>query len=212
MKTFRGSVSALSLFLMIAAAGETAAQIIDIVGDTSLSAIGASRAKANVYRVDTSTKLRELEVRLDFSGVQQLTYTVHKSAAEFGTFTQIYANAVPTIGAGQDYYSSGPINVPLQAGSYYMLGVSWPGTLEYYFDSGPQQATSFGAHVHAYATGAHPLGSSVSTTTDDEAIYNQRLTTIPEPATFALIAFGGIAAGHYGRRRGARAGRWPVLG
>ena len=36
---------------------------------------------------------------------------------------------------------------------------------------------SFGEHVHGHASGSHPLPASFSNTSNDQAIYHQRLTT-----------------------------------
>jgi hypothetical protein len=179
-------------------------QTVDIVGDMSLNATDSSVAKANVYRIDTAATLRQQEMRLNFSGAMTLTFSVHRSAAEFGVYTRVQTNSVATTGTGLGWYSSGPIVVPMDAGAYYMVGVSWPGSSQYFFDSEDQQPVSFGAHVHAHATSLHPLGNSVTSSVNDFAVYNQRLTTgIPEPTTGALLALGAVVAG-YGWRRQLR--------
>ena len=49
--------------------------------------------------------------------------------------------------------------------------------MTYYYGTGESQVVSFGEHVHGYATGTHPLPASFSSTSNDQAIYHQRLTT-----------------------------------
>jgi hypothetical protein len=81
----------------------------------------------------------------------------------------------------------------MTAGTYYIIAVSWSGTLTYYYNVGDTQATSFGAHVHGYATGTHPLPASFSSTVNDQAIYHQRLTTdLATPVE--PLTWGGIKA------------------
>jgi hypothetical protein len=168
----------------------------------SRNATDSSVAKANVYRIDTSATLRQQEMRLNFSGARTLTFSVHKSPAEFGVYTRVQTNSVATTGTGLGWYSSGPLFVPMDAGAFYMVGVSWPGSSQYFFDSADQQPTSFGAQVHAHASGLHPLGDSVTSSINDFAVYNQRLTTgIPEPTTGALLALGAVVAFFGWRRR-----------
>jgi hypothetical protein len=181
--------------VFVASFSTAAGQTIDVVGDMSLNATSSSVAKANVYRIDASTTLRQQEMRLNFSGARTLTFSVHRSLTEFGVFTRVQTNSVATTGTGLGWYSSGPLSVPMDAGAFYMIGVSWPGSAQYFFDDADLQPVSFGAHVHAHATGLHPLGDSVASPSNDFAIYNQRLTTgVPEPATVALLTLGGVVA------------------
>lgn len=150
---------------------------VDVVGGTSNSSSGAAKAKGNAYRVDTGTTLEMAEFYLSFTGSQLLQYYVYESSVEFGTYTQIYTASETVTGVGQGWYSSGVINIPLAAGMYYIIAVSWDGTCGYYYDTGDTQATSFGAHVYGYATGSHPLPASFVTSSNDQAIYYQRITT-----------------------------------
>lgn len=167
--------------------------VIDIVGGTSNSSTRAALAKGNAYRVDNSVVLNEAEFWLDFTSTQTLNYYVFDSPAEFGTYTQVYQGSGLVAGTGAGWYSSGPIAIPMTAGTYYIIAVSWSGTLTYYYDVGDTQATSFGAHVHGYATGTHPLPNMISSTVNDQAIYHQRLTTdLATPVE--PLTWGGIKA------------------
>jgi hypothetical protein len=150
---------------------------IDIVGDASHVGTGTGLAKGNAYRVDTSVVLTEAEFWLTFSNTQTLTYYVFDSPIEFGSYTEVYRGSQSVTGVGTGWYSSGPICIPLSAGTYYIIAVSWNGTLTYYYGVGDSQATSFGAHVHGHATGYDPLPASIESMSNDQAIYYQRLTT-----------------------------------
>ena len=113
---------------------------------------------------------------------------------EFGTYQQIQKNSYVASGQGAAWYSSGPISVPLDAGKYYIAAVSWDDLLRYYYGVGDSQPVSFGAQVHGYAVGYHPLGPTLSSTVNDYAIYHQRLMTIPEPASLSLLALGALVS------------------
>lgn len=151
---------------------------VDIVGGTSNVSLGRfALAKGNSYEVTTSTTLNEAEFWIGFSNTQTLTYYVYDSPVEMGLYTQIYVNSAQVAGTGAGWYSTGPISVPLNAGMYYIIAVSWDGAMDYWYGVGDTQATSFGAYVHGHATGTDPLGPTISSTTNDQAIYHQRLTT-----------------------------------
>jgi len=156
---------------------DRAGRAVDTVGGMASSSSGIALAKGNAYRVDTATTLEMMEFYLDFTGAQLLQYYLYESAVEFGTYTQIWMHSETVTGTGQTWYSSGPVNIPLVAGMYYIIAVSWDGTCGYWYNIGDSQSTSFGAHVHAYPGGTHPLPGTISSTVNDQAIYYQRLTT-----------------------------------
>lgn len=159
------------------AGGGQRAPVVDVVGGTTNSATNPGRAKGNAYRVDLSTGLVEAEFWLTFSDSQTLAFYVYQSPVEFGTYTQVFTTSATVTGTGAGWYSSGPINYRLEAGNYYIIAVSWSGGMTYYYNSADSQAVSFGEHVHGYAVGLHPLPGTFSSTSNDQAIYHQRLTT-----------------------------------
>lgn len=157
--------------------GGQKAPVVDVVGGTASSATNPGRAKGNAYRVDLSTGLVEAEFWLTFSDSQTLAFYVYQSPVEFGTYTQVFTTSATVTGTGAGWYSSGPINYRLEAGNYYIIAVSWSGGMTYYYNSADSQVVSFGEHVHGYAVGLHPLPGTFSSTSNDQAIYHQRLTT-----------------------------------
>ena len=199
-------------FAALAIAPVVSLATVDIVGSTTNnSGPNPWDAKGNVYRVDQSVILTEQEFHLQFQGHQTINYYVYSSPTEDGEFNLIQSNMVVHAGAGQNWYSSGPLSVPLQAGQYYLLGFSFPSNtpppVTYYFATGDSQDVSFGSQVHGFATGFHPLGPTVLTGGNDQAIYYQRLTTVPEPATWltcaaALVLWAPRRRGGWGRAPG----------
>ncbi len=167
---------------------------IDIVGDTSNSSSGSGRAKGNSYQVDIDVVLNEAEFWLNFSDSQNLTYYVFDCPSEFGTYSEVYRDSEPVTGSGADWYSSGALSIDLNTGTHYIIAVSWDGYMTYYFGTGDEQTTSFGAYTHGYASGSDPLPSSFESTSNDQAIYHQRLTT-EEAGALEMSTWGAIKAG-----------------
>ncbi|OPL18373.1 MAG: hypothetical protein AVO35_05880 [Candidatus Aegiribacteria sp. MLS_C] len=153
------------------------AMAVDIVGDTSNSSSATGRAKGNSYQVDMAVTLEEMEFWLSFTTTQTITTYVFECPQEFGTYTEVYRASESVVGTGPGWYSSGPVSIDLESGYHYIIAVSWDGTLTYYYDTGDSQAVSFGYHTHGYALGYDPLPSSFESTSNDQAIYHQRLTT-----------------------------------
>jgi hypothetical protein len=160
-----------------AGGGDGRSPVIDVVGDTTNTGSGSGRAKGNAYRVDLSTGLVEAEFWLTFSDSQTLAFYVYQSPVEFGTFTEVYTSSTTVAGTGTGWYSSGPINFRMEAGNYYIIAVSWSGAMSYTYATGDSQPVSFGEHVYGYAVGFHPLPATFVTSSNDQAIYHQRLTT-----------------------------------
>ena len=155
------------------------AQTVDTVGSAANAPIGSQLAKGNSYEVTTATTLTQAEFHLNFGTSQTLTFTVHQCATEFGSYSEVFRSSALVAGTGLGWYSSGPISVPLAAGTHYIVAVSWSGTMTYYYGVGDSQAISFGAHTHGYAVGQDPLPNMFSSSFNDGAIYFQRLTTGP---------------------------------
>lgn len=193
--------SILGVFLMMGpfAAGSSAATTNTVGGADFLGTINGPwddyiyNAKGNAFRVDTSVRLLQEEFYLGFSGQQTVSFYVFESPVEFGTYSRVFSNSVSMVGQGDRWCSSGAIDVPMHAGRYYITAFSMPGDAFWcYYNIADSQSVSFGADVHAFATGFHPLGTTLSSTTNDRAVYYERLTTtaIPEPSTTGLLAAG----------------------
>jgi len=194
--------SLLVLVVGLALTNPTGASTIDTIGDTSMSNSPSWpyywTAKGNALRIDVDRILIEQEFFLEFIGPMTVNFCVYEASLEFGTYQRIQGNSIELTGIGQDWYSSGPISVSLEAGKHYITAFSFPDTLTYFYDQrAPDEEipVSFGAHVHGYGNGHHPLmdQDTIESVIDDHAVYHQRLTTIPEPATLLLLGLGGLA-------------------
>lgn len=102
-------------------------------GGTSQSYSGSNRGRGNTFTFFEDEKLIEFTVWLDFTGNATLYFYVLESSTLNGTYTPIYEGIEPTASVGADYYSSGTIDVDLQAGMYYGIGVAWGSETIFYF-------------------------------------------------------------------------------
>lgn len=194
------SVRGLLVMLVLLVPCSVDAGVIDVVGGMANVGDDTFRARGNVFRVDTGTVLLEHEFLLTFIGTKPIDYYVFQSPVEFGTYEQIHRTTVSQNGVGTAWYSSGPMDVELVADNYYIIAISASGDeFAYFYETDISEPVSFGAQVHGFTLAVHPLDVTTTSTSDEQVIYHQRLTTIPEPATLALLAFGALVMA---RRRG----------
>lgn len=145
-QAFTRHTRCLGALLALALAPLGQAQVIDTLGGTT-PASGVGRAKGNSYEIVSATTLIEAEFMLEFTGVQTLRFTVHSSPTEFGTYTEVFQRSAQVTGTGLDYYSSGPVSVPLVESEHYIVAVSWDGSMGYFYGTGDTVPVSFGNHT-----------------------------------------------------------------
>jgi hypothetical protein len=126
----------------------------------------------------------DFEWWLDVPTTQTVTFFAHRHHSRSGTAQLIWTHQVTLNGGGgPSWHSSGPIALPLLAGNHYTLGLSWAGSLSYYYSTATTGApVSFGSWQRAHTvTNPPPLTLSIPTGVD-VAQYHQRLSTLPLPA------------------------------
>jgi hypothetical protein len=109
-----------------------------------------------------------------------LTWHVYESLTQTGVYTSI-SNTTTTSTTGVGYQSSGALAVPLVAGRFYAIGVSWttPSLLFGYQQASATQALSFGALFGGGFYTPPPTGTISGSTAQTTAFVPQRLTTAP---------------------------------
>src|SRR5688572_293059 len=106
------------------------AQVTETVGGTTSSPTLTNRAKASLFRVDTTVLLLELEQFLNVPGPETLTFFAYRHHSRTGASTLEWQHPVTVQGGiGPAWYSTGPIALPLIAGNHYVLGVAWAGSV-----------------------------------------------------------------------------------
>ena len=89
---------------------------------------GSTRARGNIYYVDTETVLTEHHLYLYIPTSTSLYFMVYESESLSNNFELISSVYKAESDTGERWYSSGSINVPLEVGKYYALLTSWSGT------------------------------------------------------------------------------------
>ncbi|MCK4661001.1 MAG: immunoglobulin domain-containing protein [Phycisphaerae bacterium] len=163
----------------VVASGAISATAIDTIGSTANSSAGP-RLRGNSYAVTTTTKLTEIEHFLHITDSGSIKFYVYEADTSAGPYTLIFETTVPESGTGQQWYSSGPLDITLQEGQFYIIGAGWPDSHSYYWGGSHPQATAFGESEHGFATSyqdplpKHPTPSS-------SLLQHQRLTTYQSP-------------------------------
>ena len=173
-----------TLFAITLATALLPAQTTETVGGTNAMVAGSNRGKASLYAVDQTVVLTEFEVFLDVPPNETLTFFAHRHHSRTGTATLAWSLPVTVAGGGGPlWWSTGPIAMPLVAGNYYTLGVSWAGVVTYFYSTASTGApVSFGSWQRAHTTSNPPPTTLVLPAGVDVAQYHQRLTTIATPA------------------------------
>jgi len=97
----------------------------DIFGSTANPFAGTLRDRGNVFLVNDATTLLESRLYLNVPTDVEFYHFVYEGAALTGSYSKINEVYIPNSGSGEGFYSSGAINVPLEAGKYYYIGISW---------------------------------------------------------------------------------------
>lgn len=119
------------------------------------------RGRGNLFTVTSNTTLSEHRLYLNPTAATKMHFVVAESDAQVGTYTTISVAELTSAGPGEGWYSSGSVNVPLQAGKFYLIFAQWEGNANYYNQQGitpyPIQA-SFGelAAAAGWSTGSVP--------------------------------------------------------
>jgi hypothetical protein len=134
----------------------------------------------NFFSVTGNRNLSRIEQYMSPTAATMLTWQVYESLTQTGTYTSISATTT-TSTTGTGYQSSGALAVPLVAGRFYAIGVSWttPALLFGYQTGTASQAVSFGTLIGAAFPSPPPTTSYTVSSMTTTAFLPQRLTTAP---------------------------------
>ena len=152
---------------------------VDAYGSTTYS-LTAGGLYGTYVSVTTARKLTQIESYFAATGTSLFTWVVYSSATQSGPYSKIFE--VTTSSTGTMFHGSGAINVSLEKGKFYFIGVIASGVNAYYsYTFTPSPAlfsfgqASVGASYTASSTpatvGAPPLSASYY------YAYDQRFTT-----------------------------------
>ncbi|MBN1340757.1 MAG: carboxypeptidase regulatory-like domain-containing protein [Bacteroidales bacterium] len=163
------------------------------------------RTRGNFYEVTASTTLKEHRFWLNATASTNMLFCVWESPDKEGTYTLISASDVSPQGpGGPGWFSSGPVNVALQAGYYYIIAAAWDGNLNYYNQQNISPypiPASFGYLIEACGWNwAPPIGYPPTATQNVSGLlgapvaYYQTIITNSAPDWFGLDWYSGTVA------------------
>jgi hypothetical protein len=133
----------------------------------------------NFFSVTSGRTLSRIEQYMNPAMATTLTWHVYESTTQTGTYTSI-SNTMTTSTTGEGYQASAALAVPLVAGRFYAIGLSWttPATGFGYQQTNPAQTVSFGTVVSAYISTSAPT-TTLAYSSTTSFWFPQRLTTAP---------------------------------
>ena len=140
------------------------------------SSTGSDRRRGQFHACDRSGTLRSNGINLDRATSLNVTFFIYEAASSNGTYSLVSSDTVAAA-AGSGTVRSSNVDVPVEAGKYYLIGAGWDADATYtYKGSGYHPSSSpLGHSLGGYAaTGSAPpasLTGSWSTTA-----YPQELT------------------------------------
>jgi hypothetical protein len=156
-----------------------AATAVDTYGTSAVTSSGNSTLLGNYVSVTTARKLTQIEGYYAASGTSLFTWVVYSSTTQSGSYSKIFE--VTTSGTGTMFHSSGPINVSLEKGKFYFIGVIASGATAYYnYGFSPMPALfSFGQATvgSSYTASVTPATVTYPTSFSYYYAYYQRYTT-----------------------------------
>jgi len=172
-------VSSLTAVALLAAS--LTSQTVVTVGGTNSAPSRANTAKANMFQVDSTVLLQEIEMFLDVPGPETLTWFVYRHHSRTGASSLLFQTTTNvTGGTGAGFYSSGPIVLPLVCGNHYLIGCSWAGTVTYHYNTSSAGSLVAFGNWQRGNTLTPPLPATYNFSAGtDIAQYYQRLTTLP---------------------------------
>jgi hypothetical protein len=118
----------------VRAASKPSIQGEEIFGAPNYQFIGGPRSRGNIFMCTTSTVLEEHRFFLGPLAVSQLWFLVYEGQTQSGAYTLVSASNMTPVPPIEGWYSSGPVNVPMIAGRFYIVCASFDAPSAYYND------------------------------------------------------------------------------
>ncbi|MEK9136109.1 MAG: FlgD immunoglobulin-like domain containing protein, partial [Bacteroidota bacterium] len=147
------------------------------VGSTATNTTNINLLRGGVVGVTRTVYLREIRSYLGTTTTVELRFAVYQNTTATGTFTKIFETTVMApIDTG--YVSSGPVNMVLEAGKFYAIGVNWNSTLRYYWSTSPAPPIpiSFGTITGGLAVSVFPPPATINQGTLSSLYHTQLIT------------------------------------
>lgn len=153
----------------------------DTVGSTDSSSLANHQGAANRFYMHTDRTLTEIETYASVSEASDFDWFVYEGTTSSGTYDKIFDSTNTSSGTAS-FHNSGPIDVALQAGHYYIVGVRIAGTAELFYTPTTARATvSFGQLIWGLTMDLEtsPLPATWSGGASSTHYYQQLTTQAP---------------------------------
>jgi hypothetical protein len=170
----------------------------DDIGSTQYNLATTSQLmRGGVVSPTSPAMLVEIRSWLNITTPVELRFVVYENTAATGTFTKIFEVSVSNAGPGTQWYVSGPVNLTMQPGKFYAIGVDWAGALTYYWQvsSSVPVPISFGTITGGFAQSVYPPPATISQGALTSLYYSQIVTA---SAQWMSVMSGGSGTIAYG--------------
>lgn len=132
-------------------------EVLTIAEASTGYSTNTTAAYVNRYSVRSARKLTEIEQYFSTSGTSQFTFYVYRMASSEGYYERVFERLL-TASPSNSYVSSGAMDVALEPGYYYAIGVrvSGNGTYTYYRATASTLFESFARVENGYVSTATP--------------------------------------------------------
>ncbi|MCS6989016.1 MAG: S8 family peptidase [Chloroherpetonaceae bacterium] len=138
----------------------------DVLGNKTNTLIGANRFRGNLFAVTQTTKLKEIQsYHFLYRPSTKFRFFVYENNALTGRYAKIFESAEITTSPPFDgFVRSGPMNLTLQAGKFYIIGAAWDSLTTHYQGPGAGNL-SFGSFSAGVLLNSLPMPDSLSPVT-----------------------------------------------
>ncbi len=112
------------------------AVVEEVFGNDDYQFTAGPRTRGNLFTCTTTTKLIEHRLYMDPTAATQLWFLVYEGLTPVGTYDLVSASNVTPAGPGLGWYSSGDVNVVLEAGKFYLIVASFEQVSNYFNEQG----------------------------------------------------------------------------
>ncbi len=149
----------------------------ETIGGPISAFTGGARIRGNRYAVERATTLKEIQSYHVIPDSTEMRFVVYESTTPTGTFSLLYDGPPRRVPGGTQFASSGPINVALDSGKYYMIGAGWLESVTYYNGASFPLAVGFGQALSGVSISAYPPPASISITSTTTTLYHGAISS-----------------------------------
>jgi hypothetical protein len=146
-------------------------------GQSPLAPTGGWLA-GGIVNVNHTTQLLEIKSQLNITTPQNLRFIVYRNTTLMGAYEKVFESMLTNAGPGLQFYSSGPVNVTLDSGKFYAIGVNTSGTVTFFRNSVTLPVPiSFGTIRSGLIRGGYPQPNLITILSINSSLFYTQLIT-----------------------------------